>query len=97
MADESQWIDRAQSAEASLTTCRDTQDKIKEKYRAMMSFLGAHEKSDGSIHFDFDVLVKQLSTEHALNLRAIIDEHHRISGAPGEKPKISVASGKKKT
>ncbi len=87
---ESMWIERAQSAEASLTTCRDQTARLKEKYRAVMEALGARESSDGSIDIDFDALVKRLPIEQALELRTVIDQHHRISGAPGDKPRISI-------
>ena len=71
------WIARAQNAEAALTTIRETQDKIKDKFRAMKLLLGAKEKSDGTIDIDFDILVGNLTKEHALQLRAIIDEHEK--------------------
>lgn len=87
---EDMWIQRAQSAEASLTTCRDQTDRVNRKYRSVMETLGAKERSDGTIDIDFEVLVKRLSTEHALELRSVIDQHHRISGVAGEKPRISI-------
>jgi hypothetical protein len=89
---ESYWIERAQSAEAALSTCRDNQDRVKEKLRGMMETLGAKERGNGTIDIDFVALVGRLSLEHALELRAAIDEAHRISGAPGEKPRIKVAA-----
>ena len=91
MADESFWIERAQTAEAQLATCRDNQDRIKQKLRDMMGNLGAKERGDGTIDIDFDALVEKLSAEHALELRAAIDRHHQISGAAGEKPRIRLA------
>ncbi len=87
---ESMWIERAQSAEAALTTCRENIDKVKEKHRAVMHTLGARERSDGSIDIDFEALVERLPIDQALSLRKVIDERHRISGAPGEKPRISI-------
>jgi len=89
---EQMWMERAQSAEAKLTTCQQNQDRIKEKHRGLMETLGAKERSDGSIDIDFDALAQRLSIEHALELRAAIDQHHRISGAPGAKPRISVTA-----
>lgn len=85
---EQEWRERAQSAEAKLSTCQSNQDRIKEKFRDMMSMLGARERSDGSVDIDFDALVRKLSVEHALELRRAIDEYHRISGDAGEKPRI---------
>ncbi len=88
--DESMWIERAQSAEAALTTCRAQADLLKEKVRDVTEALCARVKGNGTIDIDFDALVQKLSTEHALELRVAIDQHHRISGAAGEKPRVSV-------
>ena len=93
MSDESMWIERAQSAEASLTTCRGQIDRVKEKLRGMMELLGGRERADGTIDIDFGKLVANLSLEHALELRAAIDERHRISGAAGEKPRVRLSAG----
>ena len=89
---ESQWIERAQVAEARLTTMQESVDRLKEKYRTLLQTLGAKERSDGTVDIDFEALVERLSAEHALELRAIIDQTHCISGAPGEKPRISVTA-----
>ena len=88
--DAAEWMDRARSAEAKYETCRQQQDRVIEDSRAVLSTLCAKKKSDGTIDIDFDALVQKLSTEHALEFRAAIDQHHRISGAPGEKPRISI-------
>ena len=93
MADDSHWIERAQSAEARLTTAEANTNLVKEKFRNMMATLGARERGDGTVDIDFAALVDRLSPEHALELRAAIDEKHRISGDPGAKPKITVAAG----
>lgn len=90
---ESYWVDRAQSAEAKLATCQGNQERIKEKLRNMMDTLGAKEKSDGSVEIDFVKLAAKLPLDQALDLRAAIDEAHRISGGPGEKPRVKVAAG----
>lgn len=92
MADESFWIKRAQSAEAQLATCKDNIDRIRDKYRDMMANLAAKERADGTIDIDFGRLVQNLSLEHAFELRGAIDEHHRISGAPGEKPRVKISA-----
>lgn len=89
---ESEWRERAQSAEAALTTCRDNQDRVKEKLRDMMANLGAKERGDGSIQIDYDAFIERLGIEGALEVRAIIDQKYSISGAPGEKPRIKVAA-----
>lgn len=87
------WMERAQTAEAQLATCSDNIDRVKDKHRNMMEALGARERSDGKIDIDFVALAEKLSLEDALVLRAAIDEKHRITGAPGEKPRVAVASG----
>jgi hypothetical protein len=86
------WIERAQSAEAALATCREQQDRLKEQVRAVTGALCAKVKSDGTIDIDFDALVQHLPVEQALELRVAIDQHHRISGAVGEKPRVSVSA-----
>ncbi len=86
-----EWIERAQNAEASLTTFRDNQDRVKQKLRDMMETLGAKERSDGSVDIDFAALADRLPLEQALELRAAIDERHKISGQAGEKPRVRVA------
>jgi hypothetical protein len=92
MPDESFWMERAQSAEARFSTIQEQVERLKEKYRGLLETLGAREKSDGSIEIDFDALVQKLPPDQALELRAVIDQHHRISGAPGEKPRIRLSA-----
>ncbi len=89
---EDTWTGRAQAAEAALTTCREQINRVNQKYRDMMEILGAKARSDGTIDIDFDALVKRLPIEHALELRTVIDQTHRISGAPGEKPRVSISA-----
>ena len=89
--DESQWIERAQTAEARYETCRQQQDRVIEDSRNVLDTLCAKKRSDGTIDIDFDALVQKLTPEHALEFRAAIDQHHRISGAPGDKPRISIS------
>lgn len=93
--EESQWIERAQSAEARLQTCQGNIDRLKEDVREVMETLCAKKRRDGAIDIDFEKLVQKLSLEHALELRTMIDQHHRISGAAGKKPRISVQAVQK--
>ncbi len=90
MADESYWVERAQSAEAKLATLQGSIDAMKERIRETCETLGAKVKADGSIDIDFDAFVDRLGPENALQVRAIIDEKYGISGAPGEKPRMKV-------
>ena len=89
---ESDWRDRAMSAEAQHQTLRDQVERLKEKLRGLMETLGARERSDGTIDIDFEALVQLLPSDQALELRAVIDQQHRISGMPGEKPRITVSA-----
>lgn len=90
MADESHWIERAQSAEAREKTLRDQIDRVKETARAVCETLGAKIRSDGGAEIDFEKFVERLGPENALAVRAIIDEKYGITGAPGEKPRMKV-------
>jgi hypothetical protein len=90
---EGYWIDRAQSAEARLSTAQEQIDRLKETTRTVCETLGAKIKGDGSAVIDFDAFVQRLGPESALEVRRIIDEHYNISGAPGEKPKIKLKAG----
>ena len=89
---EAEWRERAQSAEAALTTCRDNQDRLKEKVRSVCETLGAKEKRDGRFDIDYEAFVERLGMEGALEVRAIIDEKFGISGEPGEKPRVRMPS-----
>ncbi len=86
--DESHWIERAQTAEASLETLRQGQGAAITKIKEFKQNFGVREKSDGSIDIDFEHFTKAIGVESALILRAIIDETYQISGAPGDKPRI---------
>ena len=90
MADESYWIERAQSAEAKLKTLHDSMEPLKLKARAIKESLCAREQSDGTFSIDFDRLVERLGVGACLELRGIIDARYGISGAPGKKPRIKV-------
>lgn len=90
MADESFWIDRAQSAEAKLATLKGAIEPMKQKIQDFKTNFGVKERSDGSLDIDFYKFVTALGIESALELRGIIDEKYRISGKPGEKPHIKL-------
>ena len=90
MSDESLWIDRAQSAEARLLTMKDAYEPALERVREFKKNFGVREHSDGLITIDYDTFVGAIGADGALELRAIIDETYRISGAPGEKPRMRI-------
>lgn len=86
--DESQLLERAQSAEAKLQTLQDQIAPLKEKTRMVCETLCAREKSDGSFDIDYVAFAERLGLEGAMELRAVIDEVHNISGAAGDKPRV---------
>ena len=89
---ESEWIHRAQTAEARQKTLEQNMDRMKTKVRNVLDSLCARELSDGGFDIDFMALAAKLPLDQALELRASIDEVHRISGGPGEKPRIKLPS-----
>ncbi len=86
------WMERAQTAEAQLATMRQGHEAAVNRVREFKTNFGVREDSNGAIHIDFDKLVGALGVESALELRGIIDETYKISGAAGEKPKIKVVA-----
>ena len=92
MADESQWIDRAQSAEAKLATLKAQMDPMKERIQNFKMNFGIKERDNGEIVIDFDKFVDRLGIEGALELRAVIDQKYKISGDAGAKPRIRVVA-----
>ena len=88
MADESFWVEKAQSAEARLSTAQAQIDPLKEKIRGLKEMFGAKEKSDGSFDIDYTKFVGMLGPAGALEVRRVIDEMYGISGNAGEKPRI---------
>ncbi len=86
---ESDWIHRAQTAEARLKTLEQQIEPVKIKVQHFKESWGIKESNqDGSYKINFDKFAENLGMEQALELRAIIDEKYGISGAPGEKPKV---------
>ena len=84
------WIERAQTAEAKLSTMQGNVDTLKAKCRYVKDMLCARETTEGAMDIDFDALVQKLPVDQALELRAAIDQHHRISGEPGKKPRVKL-------
>jgi len=90
MADESYWVEQAQTWQAKYKTLEDQVGPLKEKAQGIKQALCAREKSDGSFDIDFEALVTKLGPEGALELRATIDAVYSVSGEPGRKPRIRV-------
>ncbi len=85
---ESQWIDRAQSAEAKLSTMEQNHKLSIDRVKQFKANFGVRERDNGEIDIDFQKLVERLSIGDALELRRIIDEIYSITGEAGEKPHI---------
>lgn len=92
MADESYWVDRAQSAEARLKTVEDQYKPAIERVQAFKTNFGVKERSDGSLVVDYEKFAKAIGIGGALELRRVIDETYSIRGEAGEKPKIKVVA-----
>lgn len=92
MSDEySFWRDRASTAEAKLGALEANIGAMKERIQGFKKNFGVREASNGEIGIDFEKFVENLGLEQALELRSVIDEKYRISGNPGDKPKVKVS------
>lgn len=88
--DESQWIERAQSAEAKVATLQGQIEPLKTKIREVREALCARELAGGGFEIDFDALADRLGLEGSMELRKAIDDRWKVSGGAGEKPRIRV-------
>ena len=89
---ETMWRERAQTAEATISTLRNQINPLREEARSTKDALCAKRRNDGSFDINFDKLVEKLGGEACLQLRAIIDERWKISGEAGAKPRMKVVS-----
>ena len=90
MADDSYWVEQAQSWQAKYTTLEAQLAPLKAKAQGIKEALCAREKSDGSFDIDFEALVTKLGAAGALELRNTIDSVYSVSGKPGQKPRVRV-------
>ena len=91
---ESDWIERAQTAEAKLSTLQQNIGPVIERIKAFKGNFGLRERDNGEIVIDYEKFVERLGVEGAMELRKVIDELYRVTGAPGEKPHLKVARGR---
>ena len=77
MADESVWIERAQSAEARLSSLKQATEQAIERVKTFKANFGVKERANGEIDIDFAKLVQNLGRENAMELRRIIDERYK--------------------
>ncbi len=90
--DDSQLLERAQSAEARFNSLHDEMENMKLRIQDFKKNFGIKEKQGGLIQIDYKKFAENLGMEQALELRSVIDDVYRISGAAGEKPKVRVSS-----
>ena len=88
---EEMWRQRAESAEAKLSTMEQAHKAAIERVRDFKANFGIKEKQGGVIEIDYDKFVSNLGPEGCLELRKVIDDVHKISGEAGQKPRIKVA------
>lgn len=88
--DENTLIDENNSLKAKLAAMKDNYEPAIDRIQQFKTNFGVRERSDGSIVINWDKFVPALGLEQALELRREIDEHYRISGEPGEKPKVKL-------
>ena len=93
MSDDSVWIEKAQSAEAKLATLKQAYEPAIERVKQFKANFGVKERDNGELVINYEKFVERLGMEGALELRKIIDEKYNITGKPGEKPHVRLASG----
>ena len=91
--EESVWIEKAQSCEARLATLKQAYEPALERVKQFKANFGIKERGNGELVIDYDKFVERLGMEGALELRKIIDEKYNITGEPGKKPHVRLASG----
>jgi hypothetical protein len=78
MADESMWIERAQSAEAKLKTMQESHEAAVGRVKNFKANFGVRERDNGEIVIDFPKFVGRLGPDAAAELRAVIDEKYPV-------------------
>ena len=88
---EEMWMNRAQTAEAQITTIKEASEDAIKRIKEFKANFGVRERSNGEIQIDWDKFVDNIGVEGALELRKIIDDKYNISGEAGDKPRIKLA------
>ena len=91
--EESVWIEKAQSCEARLATLKQAYEPAIERVKQFKANFGIKERDNGELVINYDKFVERLGMEGALELRKVIDEKYNITGKPGDKPHVRLASG----
>lgn len=76
MADDSHWIERAQSAEAKLKTMKGVLEQTTEHVKNFKTNFGVRERDNGEIVIDFQKFVERLGKEGATELKSVIEEKY---------------------
>lgn len=87
---EQELLERAERAEALLVTTKESSALALDRVKIFKSNFGVRERSNGEIDVDFEKFAERIGQAGALVLRRIIDERYKISGKPGEKPRMRV-------
>lgn len=74
---ESQWMERAQSAEARLAALESNFRPALERVKMFKANFGVREHEDGAISIDFDKFVENLGEESCMELKSIIEETYK--------------------
>ena len=75
---EQMWMERAQNAEAQLSTAKGLYEPVLDRYTTFKANFGIREKASGEIDIDFEKFAKNLGPEGWLELRKVGDEIHRV-------------------
>ena len=86
---ESHFRERAETAEAALSTARSANKPLKEEVQKIKETFGIRKRGD-RYQINYDTLVKAIGFEGALELRKIIDAAYNVSGEAGEKPRVRI-------
>ncbi len=89
---EQEWRERAETAEAKLSTQEQAFHMSIDRVKQFKGNLGVRERDNGEIIIDFQKFVKGLGVGGCLELRREIDLQYGISGEPGKKPHMRLVA-----
>lgn len=93
MFDDNTAFNTIQGLQAEIATLQDAKEAVRQRYQQFKMNFGVRERQDGSCVVDYDRFVEGLGPEGWIELRAIGDARWQVRGAPGEKPRMTVAAG----
>lgn len=70
------WMERAQSAEAKLSTMQQTHGAAIERIKVFKANFGIRERDNGEIVIDYEKFVERLGKENAKELKKVIVEQY---------------------